>query len=186
MTKTPKWQPDGSGIDPESLDVGTVVEWDGQVSRPPSQAVIEAVERAEREHLSRWFMAGRFECICGAPMKDGTAEAHDAHRRFEIARAAEAAALKVAADECEANARDWYGTDIFRDVDSADLAAKIAARDARRDAQTRADECERIAHLMSDGDGAFDRYLAERLNEPGVMRGFLLGLAGEHRERVQG
>ena len=26
MTKTPKWQPDGSGIDPESLDGDTVVE----------------------------------------------------------------------------------------------------------------------------------------------------------------
>lgn len=69
---------------------------------------------------------------------------------------------------------------------AVDLAAKIAARDARRDAQTRADECDQIAHLMSAGDGAFDRYLAERLNEPGVMRGFLLGRAVEHRERVQG
>ena len=28
------------------------------MSRPPSQAVIEAVQQAEREHLSRWFMAG--------------------------------------------------------------------------------------------------------------------------------
>lgn len=37
-------------------------------------------------------MAGRFECICGAPMTNGTTEAHDAHRRFEIARAAEQAA----------------------------------------------------------------------------------------------
>ena len=26
MTKTPKWLPDGSGIDPDSLDGGTVVE----------------------------------------------------------------------------------------------------------------------------------------------------------------
>lgn len=69
---------------------------------------------------------------------------------------------------------------------AVDLAAKITARDARRDAQTRADECDQIAHLMSAGDGAFDRYLAERLNEPGVMRGFLLGRAVEHRERVQG
>ena len=68
---------------------------------------------------------------------------------------------------------------------AVDLAAKIAARDARRDAQTRADECDQIAHLMSAGDGAFDRYLAGRLNEPGVMRGFLLGRAVEHREKVQ-
>ena len=49
----------------------------------------------------------------------------------EVARAAEAAALKVAADECEANARDWYGTDIFRDVDSADLAAVRSAMQAK-------------------------------------------------------
>ena len=97
----------------------------------PSPAVIEAVEHAEKKHHSRWFMAGRFECICGAPMTDGTNEAHDAHRHVEVARAAEAAALKVAADECEANARDWYGTDIFRDVDSADLAAVRSAMQAK-------------------------------------------------------
>ena len=91
-------------------------------------------------------------------------------------------------------AANWCGIhghwDTFMDglpcLVAVDLAAKIAARDARRDAQTRADECEQIAHLMSAGDGAFDRYLAERLNEPGVMRGFLLGRAVEHRERVQG
>ncbi|HRW03434.1 MAG TPA: hypothetical protein P5314_16835, partial [Tetrasphaera sp.] len=65
----------------------------------PSPAVIEAVERAEREHHSRWFMAGRFECICGAPMKDGTAEAHRAHRHVEVARAAEAAALRSIAGD---------------------------------------------------------------------------------------
>ena len=42
------------------------------MSRPPSQAVIEAVERAERDHYTRWFMSGRFECVCGAPMTNGT------------------------------------------------------------------------------------------------------------------
>ena len=65
----------------------------------PSRAVIEAVERAERDHCTRWFMSGRFECICGAPMKDGTAEPHRAHRHDEVARAAEAAALRAAADD---------------------------------------------------------------------------------------
>jgi len=44
---------------------------------------------------------------------------------------AEAAALRAAADECEANARDWYGTDIFGDVGSADLAAVRSAMQAR-------------------------------------------------------
>ncbi len=101
------------------------------MSRPPSQAVIEAVEQAEREHHSRWFMAGRFECVCGALMTDGTDEVHRAHRHVEVARAAEIAALKVAADECEANARDWYGTDIFGDVGSADLAAVRSAMQAQ-------------------------------------------------------
>lgn len=69
------------------------------MTRPPSQAVIEAVEHAEKKHHSRWFMAGRFECICGAPMKDGTAEAHRAHRHDEVARAAEAAALGAIAGD---------------------------------------------------------------------------------------
>ena len=69
------------------------------MSRPPSQAVIEAVERAERDHYTRWFMSGRFECVCGAPMKDGTAEAHRAHRRVEVARAAETAALGAIAGD---------------------------------------------------------------------------------------
>ena len=88
------------------------------MSRPPSQAVIEATERAERDHYTRWFMAGRFECICGAPMKDGTAEAHRAHRRVEVVRAAEAAALRVAAERMD---------DLSR---SAPLAAAVTARAA--------------------------------------------------------
>ena len=135
------------------------------MSRPPSQAVIEAVERAEREHHSRWFMAGNFECVCGALMTDGTDEVHRAHRSVEVARAAEASALRAAADECEANARDWYGTDIFRDVDSADLAAVRSAMQAkgkdidnlsawyfRRVLTTRADILRRMADELTDTD----------------------------------
>lgn len=90
------------------------------MSRPPSQAVIEAVERA---------MLGHVLCDC-LPDSATTAKMRD-HVRFEVARAAETAALKVAADECEANARDWYGTDIFGDVGSADLAAVRSAMQAK-------------------------------------------------------
>lgn len=67
--------------------------------RYPSPEVVAAVEQAEREHHSRWFMAGNFECVCGALMTDGTDEVHRAHRRVEVARAAEAAALLAAADD---------------------------------------------------------------------------------------
>ena len=139
--------------------------------RYPSPEVVEAVEQAEREHLSRWFMAGRFECICGAPMKDGTAEAHRAHRRAEVARAAEAAALKAAADECEANARDWYGTHIFRDVDSADLAAVRSAMQAQG---------KDIDNLSA---WYFRRVLTTRA---GILRRMADELTDTDRERVQG
>jgi hypothetical protein len=105
------------------------------MSRPPSQAVIEAVERAERDHYTRWFMStrsprfsGRFECVCGAPMKDGTAEAHDAHRRFEVARAAEEAALRAAAERMD---------DLSR---GTPLAAAITARAAAKRLEHMADE----------------------------------------------
>ena len=98
------------------------------MSRPPSSAVIEAVEQAEREHLSRWFMSGRFECICGAPMTNGTTEAHDAHRRFEVARAAEAATLRVAAARMD---------DLSR---GTPLAAAITARAAAKRLDHWADE----------------------------------------------
>ncbi len=98
------------------------------MSRPPSRAVIEAMEQAEREHGSRWFMAGRFDCICGTPMTDGTAEAHDAHRRFEVARAAEAAALKAAADRLD---------DLSR---GTPLAAAITARATAKRLEHWADE----------------------------------------------
>ena len=90
------------------------------MSRPPSQAVIEAVERT---------MLGHVLCDC---LPDSATRAEmRGHIRVEVARAAEAAALKVAADECEANARDWYGTDIFGDVGSADLAAVRSAMQAK-------------------------------------------------------
>ena len=90
----------------------------------PSPAVIEAVERAEREHPQR-FTGDPCSCGYAGPLWNPH------YCRVEVARAAEAAALKVAADECEANARDWYGTDIFRDVDSADLAAVRSAMQAK-------------------------------------------------------
>ena len=98
------------------------------MSRPPSQAVIEAVERAEREHHTRWFMAGHFECVCGAPMTNGTTEAHDAHRRVEVARAAETAALRAAAARMD---------DLSR---GTPLAAAIAARAAAKRLDHWADE----------------------------------------------
>ena len=98
------------------------------MSRPPSSAVIEAVEQAEREHYTRWFMSGRFECVCGAPMTNGTTEAHDAHRRFEVARAAEEAALRAAAERMD---------DLSR---GAPLAAAITARAAAKRLDHWADE----------------------------------------------
>ena len=90
------------------------------MTRPPSQAVIEAVERAEREHHSRWFMAGRFECVCGALMTDGTDEVHRAHRSVEVARAAEEAALRAAAERMDDLSR---GTPI-----AAAITARAAAK----------------------------------------------------------
>jgi len=130
------------------------------MNRPPSQAVIEAVEQAESRH--RYLTHG--ECSCGYLSLDYEGwRSH--HRRFEVARAAETAALKVAADECEANARDWYGTDIFRDVDSADLAAVRSAMQAkgkdidnlsawyfRRALTMRADILRRMADELTDTD----------------------------------
>ena len=99
------------------------------MTRAPSEAVIEAVERAQTLHGRTLPNIVPHTCVCGA--KFGYAESYFDHYRVEVARAAEAAALKVAADECEANARDWYGTDIFRDVDSADLAAVRSAMQAK-------------------------------------------------------
>ena len=135
----------------------------------PSQAVIEAVEQAERDHgmasLYGTFMP--YVCDCGF---EGDGPDFDAHRRVEVARAAEIAALKVAADECEANARDWYGIDIFRDVDSADLAAVRSAMQAkgkdidnlsawyfRRALTMRADILRRTADELTDTDDRSNR-----------------------------
>ena len=86
------------------------------MSRPPSSAVIEAVEQAEREH--RWFEwcgnhpDGEFCCECG------THDTSPQHPRFEVARAAEIAALKVAAERMD---------DLSR---GTPLAAAITARAA--------------------------------------------------------
>ena len=64
------------------------------MSRPPSQAVIEAVEQAESRH--KYLTYG--ECSCGyfSPDYEGW---RSRHRRFEVARAAEAAALRAAAND---------------------------------------------------------------------------------------
>ena len=86
------------------------------MSRPPSQVVIEAVEQAEREH--RWFEwcgnhpDGEFCCECG------THDTSPQHPRFEVARAAEEAALRAAAERMD---------DLSR---GAPLAAAITARAA--------------------------------------------------------
>jgi hypothetical protein len=110
----------------------------------PSPAVIEAVEQAESRHT--YLMFG--ECSCGYLSLEY--KGWRSHRRVEVARAAEAAALKVAADECEANARDWYGTDIFRDVDSADLAAVRSAMQAKGNAAVVASTIRAVPHLDPD------------------------------------
>ena len=66
------------------------------MTRPPSQAVIEAVEQAESRH--KYLTYG--ECSCGYLSLDYEGwRSH--HRRFEVARAAEAAALKVAAERMD-------------------------------------------------------------------------------------
>ena len=129
----------------------------------PSPAVIEAVEQAEREHPKR-FTGDPCSCGYAGPLWNPH------HRRVEVARAAEIAALKVAADECEANARDWYGTDIFGDVDSADLAAVRSAMQAkgkdidnlsawyfRRALTMRADILRRTADELTDTDDRSNR-----------------------------
>ena len=67
--------------------------------------------------------------------------------------------------ECEANARDWYGTHIFGDVGSADLAAvrstmqakgkdidNLSARRFREALTTRADILRRTADELTDRD----------------------------------
>ena len=125
------------------------------MTRLPSRSVIEAVEQALMSHV-----------LCDCLPDSATWAQTRSHLHVEVARAAEAAALKVAADECEANARDWYGTDIFRDVDSADLAAVRSAMQAkgkdidnlsawyfRRVLTTRADILRRMADELTDETG---------------------------------
>ena len=46
-------------------------------------------------------------------------------------RAIRAAALEEAAGQCEADAGDWYGTDIFADIDAGDMAVIRAAMQGR-------------------------------------------------------
>lgn len=66
------------------------------MSRPPSQAVIEAVEQAEREHHWNPYAV---KCACGWGAWGGLVEQITAHRRAEVARAAEAAALRSIAGD---------------------------------------------------------------------------------------
>jgi hypothetical protein len=136
------------------------------MSRPPSQAVIAAVERAmcRLVHGEDWTVPVALPG--SSDPRNRVAACYSCQRNgLEVARAAEAAALKVAADECEANARDWYGTDIFRDVDSADLAAVRSAMQAqgkdidnlsawyfRRALTARADILRRTADELTDTD----------------------------------
>ena len=85
------------------------------MSRSPSQAVIEAVEQAEREHHWNPYAV---KCACGWDAWGGLDEQITAHRRAEVARAAEAAALRAAAERMD---------DLSR---GAPLAAAITARAA--------------------------------------------------------
>ncbi len=87
----------------------------------PSPAVIEAVERAEREHPQR-FTGGPCSCGYAGPLWNPH------HRRVEVARAAEAAALKAAAERMD---------DLSR---GTPLAAAIAARAAAKRLDHWADE----------------------------------------------
>ena len=110
------------------------------MSRPPSRAVIEAVEQAERDHgmasLYGTFMP--YVCDCGF---EGDGPDFDAHRRFEIARAAEAAALGAIAG-------DWLiertyglsdeGTKGWPEINAN--AYRCAIEDAQSALRERADE----------------------------------------------
>lgn len=85
------------------------------MSRPPSQAVIEAVEQAERDHRVAIYpgrSATRLRCrTCDRFVSED-------HCRVEVARAAEAAALRAAAERMD---------DLSRGIP---LAAAITARAA--------------------------------------------------------
>ena len=76
---------------------------------------------------------------------------------------------------------------------AVDLAAKITARDARRDAQTRADECEAIAAVTTTIRTESMRHPSERGDEEWTegMHDALQSFSDRmreraHRERVQG
>ena len=88
--------------------------------------VVKAVEQA----MCRLIHGEDWTVPAALPDSPDPAEFPFLHA-VEVARAAEAAALRAAADECEANARDWYGADIFGDVGSADLAAVRATMQAK-------------------------------------------------------
>ena len=95
------------------------------MSRTPSETVIEAVERAEREHRAEVYLGHRdhrFRCRrCDRFVSDD-------HCRVEVARAAETAALRAAAERMDELSR---GTP---------LAAAIAARAAAKRLTQWADE----------------------------------------------
>ena len=67
------------------------------MTRAPSEAVIEAVERAQTLHGRTLPNIVPHTCVCGA--KFGYAESYFDHYRVEVARATEAAALRAAADD---------------------------------------------------------------------------------------
>ena len=89
------------------------------MSRPPSQAVIEAMERAVEAHGA--FGHGRSRCRCGWQADPRGVDAWHEHYHAEVARAAEAAALKAAAERMD---------DLSRE--SAPLMAVLAARSGAR------------------------------------------------------
>jgi hypothetical protein len=64
------------------------------MSRPPSQAVIEAVEQAFRVHVVQGL---GWKCTCGVNVEDFAG--YERHSYTEVARAAETAALGVIAGD---------------------------------------------------------------------------------------
>ena len=83
------------------------------MTRPPSQAVIEAVEQAFRVHVVEGL---GWKCTCGVNVCNFAG--YERHSYTEVARAAEAAALRAAAERMD---------DLSR---GTPLAAAITARAA--------------------------------------------------------
>ena len=106
----------GLGDCTPELNCGCIGAGDGR--RPPSQAVIEAVEQAVEAHGA--FGHGRFRCRCGWQADPRGLDAWREHVRAEVARAAETAALKVAAERMDDLSR---GTPL-----AAAITAKAAAK----------------------------------------------------------